>query len=644
MGQTASTDVFTSRSAGVLNIIPENVWKQPVRLQNTQVDTNPVEFSFVVDENGRIRDSTSPVDKPKRRKKKTTHATQPETQSGTTPTLENQQKPRASQPSEHVPESEIQQHQQQRSQSSKKRVAIPKKIQPLPSTTTAPPTIQEEPTEEEPESLYHSSSESSVQSLEPSNIDMEKHKGQQIFGFGTSQQKLSDESDNSSSDLKSASDLETSQDGELTGTPRNDPRRVVIIDFGHQTTKVGYSGEDRPRLIIPSCYTVSTVPAQSGEPAKKTIKFGGTISRFDSTWFLKHGKFSFKRNDPDQQIFVAYLRYISKVLLDLKNAFRGKTVMISLPYLFGEDKEQLRILCECFFHESVQAKSLFLCGCPLFSFLSAAANHVTENRTTGLSVTVGHGISEIVPIVEGCPFSTCGSHSYVCGSSQSEFVLSLIKSEVQRQGETLDEELVTYENVEKEKMDNCTLVRSFRVNKKHPNECKAKFFKKTFEPVKGDMLVVLDHRYLTPELLFTPKIFIKEELQLGEDGKTESEPNWLGIVALIETCLKKCPKEFHEILLSNVIVSGGPAQVRNFSERVKYQLKRKCDIIVNPLSDIKPNKPPYDLSAWYGMSFLSSAIDVDNRELDGLHCRILLEETRLEHYSLEDVLLSKKLC
>ena len=43
-------------------------------------------------------------------------------------------------------------------------------------------------------------------------------------------------------------------------------------------------------------------------------------------------------------------------------------------------------------------------------------------------------------------------------------------------------------------------------------------------------------------------------------------------------------------------------------------------------------------------SFLSSVIDIESRELDGLHCRVLEEETRMEHYTIDEVLQCKKIC
>ncbi|KAF0976213.1 hypothetical protein FDP41_004888 [Naegleria fowleri] len=420
---------------------------------------------------------------------------------------------------------------------------------------------------------------------------------------------IDEENDDEEVDDENVNITVSPRSGELTGTPRNRPQdatssqtaeqptsKVVIIDFGHQTTKVGFSHEDRPRVVIPSCYNIEEDPRNNNQ---KTIKFGGTVSLQHSVWFFKHGKFTFSRHDEQgREIFVAFVRYIAKVLLGLKDAFKGKTVMIALPYIFGEDKDQMVMLCETFFHPSIQAKSLFLCGTPLFSFISAAANHITENRSTALSVTVGHGISQVIPIVDGCPFSTCGVSSVVGGALQGEYLVTLIKREVEREGVTLDDSLISYESVEKEKITNCSLVKSFRLNKKRPNECKAKFFKKTMNPVKGVIEQVLDHRCLCPEFLFTPRLYEKgrpivkrhsDPLSPNADSaqlsSTEEPPmsaqsgssttstskdddidQYLGVVALIESCLKKCPKEFHELLLSNVVVSGGPSQIRNFVE------------------------------------------------------------------------------
>ncbi|KAG2381312.1 hypothetical protein C9374_006301 [Naegleria lovaniensis] len=528
-------------------------------------------------------------------------------------------------------------------------------------------------------SSHRATSQPGIRSFAPSAMTKDSTNARKIFGVGQAlheeedddeeaadidDENIDEENDDEVDEENAHTTVSSPRSGELTGTPRNRSQdatssqpgneseqptsKVVIIDFGHQTTKVGFSHEDRPRVVIPSCYNIEEDPRNNNQ---KTIKFGGTISLQQTIWFFKNGKFTFSRHDEQgREIFVAFVRYIAKVLLGLQDAFKGKTVMIALPYIFGEDKDQMVMLCETFFHPSIQAKSLFLCGTPLFSFISAAANHITDNRSTALSVTVGHGISQVIPIVDGCPFSTCGVSSVVGGALQGEYLVTLIKKEVEREGVTLDDSLITYESVEKEKITNCSLVKSFRLNKKRPNECKAKFFKKTMNPVKGVIEHVLDHRCLCPELLFTPRLYekgrpivrrISDALSANADSaqlssteeppvsaqngssttsnKDEEDP-YLGVVALIENCLKKCPKEFHELLLSNVVVSGGPSQIRNFVEE---------------------DAPPFDFSVWYGMSFLSTSIDIDGRELEGLHCRVLLEEARMEHYTLDDVIISR---
>ncbi|KAL9651844.1 hypothetical protein ABK040_000192 [Willaertia magna] len=434
-----------------------------------------------------------------------------------------------------------------------------------------------------------------------------------------------------STSSNSSSNASATGTGATTTTTGGSGRQVIIIEFGNQTTKVGFSGEDRPRVVIPSCYTLE---------AQNTIKFGGNISfqQTETKWFFKNGNFTFGRNDLKvKEIFKAFIKYIS-ILLD--ENFKGKTIMLGLPYFFDENKEQLAILCDCFFHSTIHVKSIFLCGTPLFSFLCAASNHVTENRFVALSVVIGYGLVQCVPIVGGLPFLTYGCKTTIGGELQNSYLLQLVKQEAAKEGITIDEKKLTYQQIEQEKRENCNLLKSFRWAKKKVNQdCKAKFFKKTMDGVEGKVDQVLDHRYLTNELLFHPELFIEKP----EVKDIEKNEQVMGVAELIEHCIKRCPKEYQELLYNNIIISGGPSQTRNFVTRLKGELGKKANIYLNDLSILKPT-PTFDFSAWYGMSFLSNVVDVNSHELDNLHCRILIEEANLKLYPLETVLLTKRIC
>ena len=465
MGQTGSTDLLTSRSAGVLNIIPEDVWKRQVKLQNTQVNTNPVQYSVTLDEDGRIREdiensvpSKKEFDGDSIQSKY--HVTRKPKKLPVIYDIPPIYPPNREATTNETPNTELDQIHENSSEiketNKKKRIEQKK-------TGNHPPELDT--------SIHQTKSLDSIHSLKPSRIQLEN---MQKPSFLPNQDVLNappnpsqEEEDHTAMHGRSLSDSVV--------RPMTPPRKLpaVIIDFGTQTTKVGFSGEDRPRTVIPSCYD---------RDQNNVIRFGGDLSLKNSVWFFKDGKFAFERQDQTKEIFIAYLKYIGNILLELKHCFRGRNVMIGLPYCFGEDREQFSILCECFFNRKIRAESLFLCGTPLFSFLGAVANRVTENRTTGLSITVGHGLTQVVPIIEGCPYAAVGDYSFVGGGVQGEYLVELIKKEVEKEGVSIDETMITYHSVESEKRTNCTLLKSFRFNKKRPNECKSKFFKKTMDP------------------------------------------------------------------------------------------------------------------------------------------------------------------
>lgn len=77
-------------------------------------------------------------------------------------------------------------------------------------------------------------------------------------------------------------------ENDLKGTDdlisRVDEKSVIVFDFGTYYTKIGYSGNDKPKFIIPTCIASSKDQIESDlSAAKVTRRFGNeAISLFPS--------------------------------------------------------------------------------------------------------------------------------------------------------------------------------------------------------------------------------------------------------------------------------------------------------------------------------------------------------------------------
>jgi actin len=176
-----------------------------------------------------------------------------------------------------------------------------------------------------------------------------------------------------------------------------DQEEFVVIDNGTGFVKAGFSGQDLPRLIIPTCvgeHVESVDPTQLQgatqqdllEEKKTTYAFGNAALQAKDTHTLYQ---PIKRGIIDDWDYMEqiWVHIFDELNLDPKNV---NVLMTDSPF---NPKAQRCKMAEIMF-ERFKVKSLAVMN-------TAALSMYSTGKVSGLIVECGEGISYTVPVFEG---------------------------------------------------------------------------------------------------------------------------------------------------------------------------------------------------------------------------------------------------
>lgn len=174
-----------------------------------------------------------------------------------------------------------------------------------------------------------------------------------------------------------------------------DQKEYLVIDHGTGYIKAGFSGEDLPRLIVPTVVgthqvqvdpsQVTAGPAESNQPkimhAFGNAAFAGRATH-ELTFPIRRGIIE----DPENMVHL--WKYIFDELnLDPKNV---NVLLTDSPLNTKENKTKITQIM----FEQFRVESLALMNTSVLSLFSTG-------KTTGMVVECGEGVSYTVPVFEG---------------------------------------------------------------------------------------------------------------------------------------------------------------------------------------------------------------------------------------------------
>ena len=360
----------------------------------------------------------------------------------------------------------------------------------------------------------------------------------------------------------------------------------LVIDLGNAYTKIGFSGEDLPKEIIPSIYARNKMFDKKNE-----------IGAFDQ----KMDIFGYEATEPqykdDFDLFYLtcgdHKEKTSKEYLEfLKDALENKMglspseydVIVNISPIKNE--ENIRTYGRLFIEE-LGFKAMAMIN-------SSSLSLYATGRTSGLVVQCGETRTYTVPIYEGFPLYHALNKTKIGGRDLTEiFRRGILENKI----DIKEGDIHTLRQV-KEKTCYVPVNQNYSYYLDETNEDIIKKEVRLFKlPDEKIVEIPRNTRIIASELLFTPTVF--------EEKKDEN-----GLIYLITRSIKKTEmmdKKLKENLVENIVLSGGTSMIEGFADRVYKDLynykENNFDLEYEPIVIAENNR---DIGKWIGMSMIAS--------------------------------------
>lgn len=338
----------------------------------------------------------------------------------------------------------------------------------------------------------------------------------------------------------------------MTDTPSS-----LVIDNGSGSIKCGFSGEEAPKSIFPTCISQET-------------QLVGDESIKDIIYPIRHG--IIKDFDSMEKIWEHTFKNELRVPSDDKNILLSDTPIA--PKINREKITQLMF-------EKFNVNGLFMSIQALLSMYSAG-------KTTGLILDSGYDVTCSVPIIEGYNFPytitnvNCGGKIITDGIINS--INNLYPGKINFNYETRKninfiKESFTYYSSQGNSQPN---------NEENNNNNNNNKLNKFMLP-DGEEIDIKDILYNCIESVFKPEL-------LGNDIP--------GIHYQVYNSIMKSESEIRKELYGNIILAGGNTMFIGFPEKLGLEIQKIAPTsLVNKVKIISQNERKY--SAWIGGAILA---------------------------------------
>jgi actin-related protein/tetratricopeptide (TPR) repeat protein len=344
----------------------------------------------------------------------------------------------------------------------------------------------------------------------------------------------------------------------------DDEAQAIVIDIGSGIVKAGFAGDDAPRSVFP---TIVGRPRHQGVMVgmgQKDAYVGDEAQSKRGILSLKypveHGIVS---NWDDWEKLLHHIFYN-----ELRVAPEEHPVIIMEESMNPKaNREKLmQILFETF---SVPA---------CYILTTAVAGMYASGRTTGLSVSSGDGVTNIVPVYEGYALPHAILRSSIAGRDVTDYLMKIMTESGYSFTTTAEREIV------RDIKEKLTYVKCS--DRDHQGDEKAKDY--SYELPDGQTITVSSELHRAPEIMFNPSLTGLEACGLSD---------------LIHQAAMKTDVDIRKDLYSNIVLHGGNTMFNGMTERVQQDLQARAPSTMK-VKVIAPPERKY--SAWIGGSILAS--------------------------------------
>ena len=346
-----------------------------------------------------------------------------------------------------------------------------------------------------------------------------------------------------------------------------DTKEFIVIDNGSGYIKAGFSGEDSPRIVIPTAVG-SQQPSEPGKPLIK--KIGNDLDLRMPTYPVSFpiDRGVIKDSEQDWEHVVKLWEYVFRELEQ-----EPSTCNVLLTDAPRNTRENRMRMTEIMFTR-FRVQSLGICSTSVLALFSTG-------RTRGVVVDVGDGLTSAVPVFEGYALPHAIRIGHIAGKDVTDIILNSLLPDIQPTqldlARKIKEQMVVVPANYEEALTGPSLLSEEM---------------RSFE-LPGERIIQINKKAQldAAEVLFNPAVV----------GLAEKSVPQLALESIL-----KCDNDLRNNLFANIVLAGGTTMMAGFVERFEQEI----------LSDLPPEILRSDVhiaadsfrehAAWIGGSMLAS--------------------------------------
>jgi actin-related protein len=362
-----------------------------------------------------------------------------------------------------------------------------------------------------------------------------------------------------------------------SSTSLSDDVVAIVIDMGTSLCRAGYSGEEIPRTIFPN-----VVGRRNRESDTKTEKSAVNFCVGDEA-ILKKSTHQLKLSRPIERGVVRNWDDVENIL--------GYTISHELqaepedhPLLITEvplsPKSNREKMAELIF-EDFKCPALFFGNQGMLSLFAA-------NVSTGLSLSIGEGVTHMVPVSDGHPLVHATVRLGFGGQDITDYLLTLLTEQGHSFTTTEDRGHI---NTVKEKYSYVSFDSKAELAAVRSKE---EEIDKTYELPNGEKIVVGEERFRCTEVLFNQSL-------VGMDL-------YEGIHDMTYKAVTKCDMVLRRHMLENIVLSGGTTLCPGLQDRLEKEVQLLAPDTLNVRVVAEPQRQH---ACWVGGAIYASLSTFD---------------------------------
>ncbi|KAL7415939.1 putative ARP3-actin related protein [Mrakia frigida] len=392
----------------------------------------------------------------------------------------------------------------------------------------------------------------------------------------------------------------------------------LVIDNGTGYTKMGFAGNSEPSFTFPTVIATREAGGGGGGTAR-----GPPVAN-------KPSHLASKRGIEDLDFYIGDEAVANSKTYSLHNPIKHGLIdnwdhmerfweQSIFKYLRAEPEDHHVLLTEPplnppenrenaaeIMFESFNVQGLYIAVQAVLALAASWTHGNSERNLTGVVIDSGDGVTHTIPVAEGYVIGSAIKHVPIAGKDITSFVQQLLRDRGETANMPPEDQLRVAQRIKEDYSYVCQdMVKEFKKYDDDPYKWFARFEGEHSVTGRKYGVDVGWERFLAPEIFFNPEI-------VSSDFLTP-------LPEVVDNVIQASPIDVRRGLYKNIVLSGGSTMFKNFSQRLKRDLKnivdsrvalsesasgghmRSSGVEVNVISHAKQR-----YAVWYGGSLMAS--------------------------------------